>query len=56
MTDKKSGLNVADPPEIKEVALQNVFGGNRPYYWSWYRIVFEEPDAPVRGTLKIPPH
>lgn len=31
-------------------------GSKRPYYWSWYGIVFEERGCTEDGQTKITPH
>lgn len=56
MTGKDIGINVADGSALKKVAFETVIGADRPYYWSWYRIVFEEPETPAGGPVKTPPH
>lgn len=55
MTGKNIRINVANDLTPKKMELQNVIGADRPYYWSWYRIVFEEPNTPVGGPVKTPP-
>lgn len=55
MTGKNIRIEVAKDVAVNKGAFQNVIGANRPYYWSWYRIVFEEPNTPVGGAVKTPP-
>jgi len=54
MTGKNIGIKVAKDSAVKQGEFQNVIGAERPYYWSWYRIVFEESDPPVGGPVKTP--
>lgn len=56
MTGKNIGIKDANCSAAKNVAFQAVIGAERPYYWSWYRIVFEEPETPVGGPVKPPTH
>jgi hypothetical protein len=56
MTGKNIGIKAATCSAAKNVAFQAVIGAERPYYWSWYRIVFEEPETPVGEPVKPPPN
>jgi hypothetical protein len=43
-----------DEHEIRKVEIRIETGANRPYYWSWYRIVFDEPAPPARLHANMP--
>jgi hypothetical protein len=55
MTGKNNDIKVSDASGVRKVEFQYVVGANRPYYWSWYRTVFDEPTVPVKVPVKIPP-
>lgn len=55
MPGKNIEIKVSDDSGVKKVAFRTVIGADRPYYWSWYRIVFEEPEPPIGGPVKTPP-
>lgn len=42
--------------DVRKLPAQDVFGGKRPYYWSWYRTVFDEPASVCKMQPELPEH
>lgn len=40
--------------DVRKLPVQDVFGRTRPYYWSWYRTVFDEPASICRMQKEFP--
>jgi hypothetical protein len=40
--------------EILKSEVQNALACNRPYYWSWYRTVFDKTVPPDKARVNTP--
>jgi hypothetical protein len=56
MTGNEIRVQGSDEYEVRKVEIQIVTGTNRPYYWSWYRTVFDDPVPPARLQTNITSH